>query len=62
MDHAQQEGQRVGRRKITDDPQKRAKAQAADLAVRSGQLSYRKTAKQHGVRLSTIQCVMQTLD
>ena len=40
-------------RKITDDPQKWAKAQAAVLAVRSGQLSHRKTAKQHGVRLST---------
>jgi len=62
MDRARQEGKAIGRPKLVDDPQKWANAQAAVSAVRSGQLSYRKAAKQFGVSLSTIQRVMQKLD
>ncbi len=62
MDRAKHQGKTIGRRKITDDPEKWAQAQAAVRAVQSGQLSYRKAAKHYGVSLSTIQRVMQRLD
>lgn len=57
MDRARKEGETIGRRKITDDPEKWHRAQRAVQAVVTGRLSYRKAAKQYGVSVSTIQRV-----
>ena len=59
MERAHREGKHIGRPKVTDDPAKARRLQRAVQAVQSGQLSYRKAAKQAGVALSTLQKAMK---
>ena len=58
MDRARQEGKAIGRRAITDDPERWSHVQAAVGSIQAGELSYRKAAKQYGVSVSSIQRAM----